>query len=152
MVSSPMGWMDQSSQPSFPNIPRGKHVLIQVTQNLVAKLGVSRLPAWTLSESSLPNLSLEGPDPATTCGVRARRYVKGLYGSGNTRPPHALALEDFGDWWQVARQPSGSGKMTTQVLDPLDIGGQSDWGLHLPGICQLLGAHQSTLRYHCPRV
>lgn len=78
---------------------------------------------------------------------------RGIMGQGETRPLHgALAPGDFRDWWQVARQPSDSGRITTQVPSTLDMGGESGQGLHLPGVCQLLGTHQSTQRCHCPRI
>lgn len=45
---------------------------------------------------------------------------------------------------QVAGQPSASGRITTQVPNSVDTGGIQ--GLHLPGVCQLLGTHWSTQR------
>lgn len=51
---------------------------------------------------------------------------RGIMGLGETRPPHgALAPGDFRDRWQVARQPSDSGRITTQVPSALDMGGES---------------------------
>lgn len=65
---------------------------------------------------------------------------RGFMGQGETRPPHvALALGNFRDWWQMAMQPSGSDRVTTQVPNPLDVGGEFGWGLHTPSVCQLLG-------------
>lgn len=64
---------------------------------------------------------------------------RSIIGQRETRPPHgALALGNFRDWEQVARQPSDSSRLTAQVPDSLDLGGESGWGLSVSRIPPIL--------------
>lgn len=70
-------------------------------------------------------MPLVRPDPQATCGVKGRRDAKELYGPGGDQALSRCS----GPWGLVAsgQAANGSGRMTTHVPDPLDIGGEFGW-------------------------